>query len=465
MRNEEIIAFKAADMHQRAEFNKQEAALKLSERYASVAKESEHREWRKAQEAEAAAHSAKSAFEEAKIRVIQIDLMKAKGEKEFMEAATAAAAATMMADQAAAQRALQEWEVAKIMAPEREQAARAQAEQATANRASCEAELAKAEAQKMEAGAVFQEKATLAAAAEQRRLLQFQLAAEGRKDADDAARRLLVAQREMYEMEMRRDKVARFKHKLATGGLMAIFSEGFKVWVAICALLQLLTTIAALNGTLWFSSIPDGYNVRSGLLAMVLISGLIWCFSMTGIVVVSFQKRKQPELPGNDVEKGQQAQPPDSANKLVEVQLGWWFAYSSAYRRWQQVCLLVLSVFAASPVISGVLIPFLYFWDLLIGCRIDGTIPFLLPGMSSFRLVVAMSYLQAVLQCFPSFVASCVAVIQCNASNAGGITCPPAAHSAAAFLLAMSLLSSLCTFILLIYHGSQKHRLFVFSAA
>lgn len=215
----------------------------------------------------------------------------------------------------------------------------------------------------------------------------------------------------------------------------------FKAWVAICMLFHFLATLANLHAVRVFSSapFPDADNIRDGLLAMILVCGFVWCIGAGGLMVVAI--RNQQRL------RSVRPDPESALPRPPSISLRWWYERMAVHKSWEVVLLGCLSSLVALPIAAGFVIPLCYTWDLLVGQRIAGTLPNLLPGMSSVQLAVALSYMYSALQFFPSTVCTGLMLDRCSQG------CPGSVQTAADFAFSMSFLSLLFSIALYVGHA------------
>lgn len=441
-------------------------------------------------------------------------------------AADSAAARQQAADRAAATRA----EAEQALEQARLEAAKAQAEQfkwaAAASQAVRDKEQAKAAKATAEALHRQAEQALLQARADASRLAQSQAAQaqaeqqlsiakarehDARQAADSVAAMRAVAERAeaqiKYELEnATRGKLQleaadrhrrRLERKRELGGLTAVFPAWFRGLLAFAALLSFLALVSCLNSSSMFLNIPGAQQPRSVLIAMLLVCGFLWSIASIGLILVAV-KRTERVRAVTDVESQ------DQGHHRDHVVLDWWHDStksagaedSEAWRHWEVVALSTLTVLIASPVVSGLIAPFVYLWDLIFGARVGGAVPKLLPGFGSMRLLVALCYMQTVLVFFPCMICSgealrltnsclvpAVVPAMSSSQSKNGWPWPPPSpapptppaitmsncpfdggRQAAQFSLGMCILAFFCNFGLWIAHMSTKVRMFDFSS-
>ncbi|KAG2501320.1 hypothetical protein HYH03_001114 [Edaphochlamys debaryana] len=354
---------------------------------------------------------------------------------------------------------------------------------------------------------------------------------KARREADEAT---ASAEREAKERAaVERDMLARRAHqraldreraKLDAGGLFAVFRPLFKIAVALAAALQLIVAVFSMHAITIFRESVEPFmgGEGNGLLAMLLNSGAVWTAMSCALARASWRPAKvhlanpASQSPGDsgkggggdtsggaaphgvdggggssgggssdngaggagaapDVETGPRPEASDSTPPRPV--LPWWPDWALDYGWTAHIALAFLTVIAASPALSSILIPIIVYWDAVLGSRIDGRCPNLLPGMCSLRLAVLSTYVACVLLSFPALV--------CGASVLGAIDVERSArptfwfetvddlgpcsyrstpeHKAGAALVATSALSMVFTLLMFWGHATAKRRLFDFT--
>lgn len=154
----------------------------------------------------------------------------------------------------------------------------------------------------------------------------------------------------------------------------------------------------------------------------------------------------------------QQQQQQQLQRRMSAALVGWWPDEARHSPLAQRAALFVGSLLCAVPVVGGMVVPPVFVWDLIIGRRVHGCAPALMPGMPSLRLAVVLSYVQAVLQFFPAFAIACAAHVHCAHQ-----ACDPAANGSVAFVLATALVSVLAAVAVWAAHKLEEYRLFSFT--
>ncbi|GLC37074.1 hypothetical protein PLESTB_001394200 [Pleodorina starrii] len=412
--------------------------------------------------------------------------------------------------------------------------------EAEAERAACDAARAREAAEAAQARlareqAELKRREAAATAAEVARLAATERAEKARAEAAEAEQRKLEAERACMELQAVQRRQARLERKLKLGGWYALFPARFKALVGLCALMQLLSTIANMHSTRAFLAHPGARGPRGGLLAVMLVAGFVWMMACASLVLSVLRKKERwrrwrwrswrpsqkddietggsAGLGGNSMRARIAAVAPQPAMGLtvvattvavpsVEVPtvvrpdgnaaaagagtgaagglpvspsrpalaFPWWADKYSSYSVWDRACLSTLSLLVASPVLTGLVIPVAYGWDVLPGVKLGARLPRLLPGVCPLRLTVLLSYMQAPLVGFPSII--CAGMVlrlpPCHAAtaNSGGFclsSASPSPRVAAQFSLATGVLTCVFTVALWGMHMAQTYRLFDFS--